>query len=131
MLSVHARCLDHDGSRLDGDLRFDSGDLSVKRSARKRIDGKVYRLPGCEPPKHLLGQSEIDIQGAEISERRNRLSRLEILAKVNLTDAERSIEGRANKLLRDQGLGASNMTACLVETTLLGVHIALRHGSPI
>ena len=90
---------DGDQARLGIDLRIDAGDRALEiEMAFGQPD--AHRLAQPEIRQLLLGNGEIDPHPAQVLERRDRLSRLDVLADVDLRDAGDAGERRQDGLLR-------------------------------
>src|SRR4051812_4014470 len=113
-VGVLERALNADVAGLRGDLRFDRGDLAFEGAARIGIHSHANGLPDLELRAVLLRHREIGIQLRQIGQRHDLCAGGEILAYLDVPDAEFTIEWSADELLRNDGLGPGDSGIGLV-----------------
>src|SRR5689334_14663975 len=126
LIGVGDRGLDADVARVGRNLRLDGGDLALEGAARKSVDLDAHDLVDLERAGILLRYREVQIEHREIRQRHDLRARGEILADLDLADAEFAVERRAHQLLRDDGFGLGDAGLRLVERRLRLVDGRLR-----
>ena len=130
VVGVGERCLHLDRARAGIDLRLDGAERGLEGAARIGIDGEQHFLPDGDLPALLLRQGEVHIEVVEVRERHHCAAGVDVLADLNLADAEHAVPGSADQLLRDDGLGLGAAGAHLVELRLILVDGRLRRVLP-
>ena len=118
MVGIGDRGLHVDVACVGRDLGLDRGDLPFKRTIRVGVDQKPYGLSGLELAAVLLRDGEVCIERRQIRQRHDHRAGGKVLADLDVTDAEYTVEWSPHHLLRDDRFGLGDACFRLIERGL-------------
>jgi hypothetical protein len=100
----------------------------LKDPPGKRVDRNIHGLPDLQLAQRLLRQVEIDKKRVQLLQGDDLGADRQILADIDLTDAEPPCERRADLLLRHQRLLRLHLCLRGLQIGAIGIDLTLRHG---